>query len=162
MHKLYITYKTEAGIQVGNVFEKEYKNGAKYEVVTPTLKGFAPDISTVTGTMPDGDKYVTVTYSHIKYALTIHFQAVGEEKDLTDPIVLRLSSGEDYRVKVPEVDGYEALVKVVSGVMPEGDRQITVLMVGDGNLGMALITIEDDATPLGINNAILGSGEIIE
>ena len=132
VYKLYITYKTESGVQVGKVFEKEYTPGAKYEVVTPTMTGFTPDSATVTGTMPSEDKYVTVTYSRIRNRLTINFQAIGVEGDLMDPIVLQLSAGEDYRVTVPTIRGYNTLTKVVSGVMPEGDRQITVLMVKEG------------------------------
>ena len=164
-HKLHIIYVTSAGTVIGN-FEKDYAAGERYEVVTPRLDGFYADTATVSGIMGDADVEVTVVFSQILHTLTVHYVAVGENEDLTDPTILILPAGADYRVNVPEIEGYESLISVVTGVMPNGDREITVMMVGDearkilGN--NPVIIIEDDRTPLGINNAVLGGGEIIE
>jgi succinyl-CoA synthetase alpha subunit len=68
---------------------------------------------------------------------------------------------------VAQVAGYEALLDVITGTMPASDRSITVPMVGEEATkilggGRPTMIIEDERTALGIDNAVLGSGEIIE
>ena len=73
----------------------------------------------------------------------------------------------EYRVPVAQVNGYSALINEITGTMPASDRQITVMMIGEeakkvlGN-GTPTMIIEDERTALGIDNAVLGSGETIE
>ena len=43
--------------------------------------------------------------------------------------------------------------------MPNGDYEIVVYVVAEGD---DTVTFLEDPTPLGINNATLGAGEIIE
>ncbi|MBR4577265.1 MAG: MucBP domain-containing protein, partial [Clostridia bacterium] len=168
IHKLHIRYVNEAGEEIRN-FEREYAPGEKYEVVTPHMPGYTADIETVAGTMGDNDIEVTVTYSHVLYTLTIHYPALGTDEDVMEPTVVHLPAGSEYRIEVPEAEGYTAMIDVVTGTMPVGDREISVIMVSDelktGGIlrnGDPVLIIEDERTALGISNAVLGSGEIIE
>ena len=165
-HTLTISYVTEGGRDV-STFRREYAVGEQYEVVTPALEGFAADEETISGIMGNADINITVTYSPILYTLTIHYTAVGEDGEVAEPTVLHLAAGEAYRVPVAQVAGYEALLDVITGTMPASDRSITVPMVGEEAAkilggGRPTMIIEDERTALGIDNAVLGSGEIIE
>ena len=53
---------------------------------------------------------------------------------------------------------------VITGIMPAGDRQITVFMTPDGAdvKPQIPVDIEDYGTPLGVADSIVGGGEIIE
>ena len=117
--------------------------------------------------MGNEDVNVTVTYRQVFYTLTIRYPAVGEDREVADPTVMQLPAGSGYRVAVPEVEGYTSLIDEVTGVMPANNREISVLMIGEEATailgdGTPTIVIEDERTALGINNAVLGSGEIIE
>ena len=119
------------------------------------IEGYTPDSKTVSGIMGEESIEKTVFYSRNQYKLTITFTD-AKGKDVVNPVIMWLEAGEQYNVKVPEVEGYSPYRKVVKGTMPAKDKEINVNMeAGD-------LEIPDDPTPLGINNAALGSGEIIE
>jgi hypothetical protein len=166
MHTLTIHYVKNDGTNV-KTFTKGYATEERYEIVTPHLEGFEADIERVSGVMGNEDISVTVTYSPILYTLTINYQAAGEEDDVIEPTILQLAAGTEYRVPVAQINGYSALINEITGTMPASDRQITVMMIGEeakkvlGN-GTPTMIIEDERTALGIDNAVLGSGETIE
>ena len=165
MHMVRITYMKDG--TVTGTFEKQYAAGAQYEIVTPQVTGYQPDLDTVAGIMGNTDVNVVVTYNPITYTLTILYPVLGENQYAADPVVVQLRAGEAYRVESPRVEGFIPTVDVVAGTMPAGDREITVPMIGEGSrklLGTDRPTVimEDDLTPLGIGNSALGSGEIIE
>ena len=156
-HTLHITYADEGGDVIGT-FEKAYAPGERYSIVTEHMTGYEVDTEIVAGVMGDADINVTVTYSLLTYTLTITFPAFGENRDVHEPIVLYLHKDDTYRVAVPPVEGYKALVKEVAGTMPPRDREIAVTMLGED----VTVEIPEDPTPLGVSNAVLGSGEVIE
>ena len=165
-HTLTISYVTEGGRDV-STFKREYAVGEQYEVVTPVMSGFEADEGTITGIMGNADVNITVTYSPILYTLVIHYAAVGEDGEVAEPTVLYLAAGEEYRAVVAQIPGYEALLDVITGTMPASNRSITVPMIGEEAAkilggGRPTMIIEDERTALGIDNAVLGSGEIIE
>ena len=165
-HTLTIRYETASGRDI-STFKREYAVGEQYEVVTPAMSGYAADEETISGIMGNADVTITVTYSPILYTLTIHYTAVGEDGEIAEPTVLHLAAGEEYRVPVAQVAGYESLIDVITGTMPANDRSITVMMIGEEaskilGRGRPTMIIEDERTALGIDNAVLGSGEIIE
>ena len=106
-----------------------------------------------------------VTYTPAQYTLTIDFQVYGEE-DIVASITRQYYGGANYSILNSDPDipwtklpkGYR-IVEVTKKVMPNGDYKITVYVVPEGD---DTVTFLDDPTPLGINNATLGAGEIIE
>ena len=165
-HTLTIRYETAGGRDI-STFRREYAVGEQYEVVTPAMSGYAADEETISGIMGNADVTITVTYSPILYTLTIHYTAVGEDGEVAEPTVLHLAAGEAYRAAVANIPGYESLLDVITGTMPASDRSITVPMIGEEaskilGRGRPTMIIEDERTALGIDNAVLGSGEIIE
>ena len=162
-HELRVVYVNEEGEELGT-FTRSYAPGETYAVVSEHRTGYHADTDRVTGIMGDEDVEVRVTYIRNEYTLTITFPAFGEGKDVQDPIVLRLHAGDPYRVAVPPVQGYKALLDEVTGTMPASDREITVNMISTERYGenSGYEIFEEEPTPLGVSNTALGSGEIIE
>ena len=119
--------------------------------------------TTISGTMGNADVTYEVIYTLIDYTLTINFQVLGEEETLAT-IEREYVGGATYSVLQTDEDipvdkipaGY-VLKEKKDQKVPNEDTTITVYLVPEG-----FTFIDDDPTPLGINNATLGSGEIIE
>ena len=119
--------------------------------------------TTISGTMGNADVTYEVIYTLNDYRLTIHFQVLGEEEILATiyrdypggTVYSVLRTDEDIPAdKFPE--GY-VMVERKDLKMPLHDDTIIVYLVPEG-----YTLFDDDPTPLGINDAALGSGEIIE
>jgi hypothetical protein len=164
-HMLRVTYWLNDGTYVDE-FAKAYAEGARYLVATPRMKGYEADIQKVEGTMGTEDIEFRVVYTPIVYTLTVHFTDLAGN-ELAPSVGQLLMGGESYNVEVPEVEGYTATVTQVTGIMPNANRDVTVLYINnetdeiEGGQVNAIV-IEDYGTPLGIADSILGGGEIIE
>ena len=120
-------------------------------------------MTTIAGYMGAGVVEYEVTYSPQPHKLTIRFQLYGKDDELTT-IERTYYGGELYDILKTDDDipwdefpaGYH-IVEVKGKVMPNSDYEITVFVTDDDT-----VTFLDDPTPLGINNATLGTGEIIE
>ena len=179
-HKVTVTYRM--GDTVLETFTGTYSEGETLTIRRPVPDGYTAVIrrvdgdlanyngrtedgqTVITGAMGDADAAYEVVYEAEPYELTIHFVVLGEETEPADPIVRKLEGGEDYRITINDPDipnlGNYRFVEV-TGRMPNHDTEATVWLLGP-NAGDAELIIEDDRTPLGINDANLGSGEIIE
>ena len=104
------------------------------------------------------------------------FSAMGYRTRWTDREIDRINSSCDAVILpmadafrdsfIPDLEGYTALIKEVTGIMPSRDKEVTVFMVPE-NTGLRIRQIRDDeigeyGTPLGVDDSILGGGEIIE
>ena len=179
-HKVTVTYRM--GDETVATFTGTYSEGEALTIRRPIPDGYTAVIrrvngdlvnyngrteggqTVITGTMGDADAAYEVVYEAEPYELTIHFVVLGEETEPADPIIRSLKGGEDYRISINDPDipnlGNYRFVEV-TGRMPNHDAETTVWLLGP-NAGDAELIIEDDRTPLGINDANLGSGEIIE
>ena len=92
----------------------------------------------------EGEKYEQLTVG-VTTAFSGNFLADALGSNISD---------QDVRKMIPE--GYE-LRERKKLTMPNKDATITVYLVPEG-----VLLIDEDPTALGINNAALGSGEIIE
>ena len=86
-----------------------------------------------------------------------------------DPIgsvTIPKEAGTPYSETVPDVNGYIKLTNTVTGTMPNGPAYATAFFTPVGTeetlQQVAVIVIDEYGTPLGIENTILGNGEIIE
>ncbi|MBQ9987013.1 MAG: InlB B-repeat-containing protein, partial [Erysipelotrichales bacterium] len=68
--KLSINYVYEDGKQAFESYSQQLENGASYEVISPSINGYAPDLSIVSGTMDTNGEVHTVTYSPNTYTVT--------------------------------------------------------------------------------------------
>jgi len=153
-----VIYQYEDGTVIKTV-EKTYAPGQHYEIVSEQITGYKPDRDVVSGTM-EGNVRVTVTYSQVEYTLTIRYVDFDTGEELRDPTTEKLHAGDEYRIEVPEIAGHKPSKPVVEGKMEAKDKEISVIMTGDEDGDYE--PFPEPPTPLGISNAALGSGEIIE
>ncbi len=81
--KLVVVYVDEDGKTISPNYEANVDAGNSYNAVSPTITGYTPDISAVSGTMPsEGGVYQIVTYSPNAY--TLAFNANGGSLSTAD------------------------------------------------------------------------------
>ena len=69
-HLLTITYVMPEGVTAPAQYSATLNYNASYSVESPAVEGYTPDIATVTGTMPDDNVTVTVTYTVNSYDIS--------------------------------------------------------------------------------------------
>ena len=185
---LKVTYKTSNGDVVGT-FDETYSEGGRATAQRLIPDGYIAEIkrvskgtfvgdpkptitidtvlklTTISGTIGNADVEYEVTYTPAQYTLTINFEVYGTGEEAAT-ITRQYYGGAEYSILNSDGDipwtelprGYR-IVEVKDKVMPNGDHPITVFLVPEGD---DTVTFLDDPTPLGINNATLGAGEIIE
>ena len=128
-HTLTIQYQYEDGSQAAEPVVKTYEAGAAYQVVSPVIGGFYTDQAIVSGTMPDKDLTITVTYlpvpGELLYTLSVVYQ-FSDGTAASDIVIKHLEAGTPYSIVSPVITGYTADKPTVSGTMPENDLRIVV------------------------------------
>ncbi len=128
-HTLTIQYQYEDGSQAAEPAIKTYEAGAAYQVVSPVIGGFYTDQAIVSGTMPDNDLTVTVTYlpvpGELLYTLSVVYQ-FSDGAQASNIVIKHLEAGTPYSIVSPVITGYTADKPTVSGTMPENDLRIVV------------------------------------
>ena len=128
-HTLTIQYQYEDSSQAAEPVVKTYEAGAAYQVVSPVIGGFYTDQAIVSGTMPDKDLTITVTYlpvpGELLYTLSVVYQ-FSDGTAASDIVIKHLEAGAPYSIVSPVITGYTADKPTVSGTMPENDLRIVV------------------------------------
>lgn len=99
--------------------------GTEYSILSPEISGYAPNISLVTGIMPDNDLTVDVFYQKITHVLTVNY-LYSENNPATDPVIQTLATGAEYSIPSPEIEGFTPSIPIVTGTMPDEDLTIDV------------------------------------
>ena len=100
--------------------------GSVYEIASPEIVGYLPDISLVSGTADGEELSFKVTYSARKYTLTVKYVHVNGEEVYPPYVVENMDHMAEYSVETPALDGYISSIAVVSGNITE-DTEITVV-----------------------------------
>ena len=128
-HTLTIQYQYEDGSQAAEPAVKTYEAGATYQVVSPIIGGFYTDQAIVSGTMPDKDLTITVTYlpvpGELLYTLSVVYQ-FSDGAQASNIVIKHLEAGTPYSIVSPVITGYTADKPTVSGTMPENNLRIVV------------------------------------
>lgn len=106
------------------------------------------------------------------HQLTVIYQDV-EGNILGSSGDMKIKEGETYSIDAPEIEGYKATQKAVTGTMPGRDAKITVFYVseksqshvvaaGTESIGQQVREIEDYETPLGIGMINRSMGDCFE
>lgn len=113
---------------------KVYQNDY-YRYQSPSVHSLYPDVRVVEGRMPNSDLTVTVTYSRSQtamakdtYMLTINYVAADPKNNDKMPPTYHevVQVGKTYSRFSPAVAGLKENIKVVDGVMPAHDVEVTV------------------------------------
>lgn len=129
-HSLTIDYKYEDGTTAAESHVESLAKDTSYSVVSPSVAGFVPSLDLVSGTMPDENLTVTVTYMPSapplsEHTLTIHYVHEGGGQAV-DSVVRTYPYTSPYSIASPSLPGYTADVRTVTGRMPDEDVTITV------------------------------------
>ena len=140
-HTLTINYVDGNGATVAPQHTSTVSYGDTYAVASPAVTGYTPDQATVSGTMPDSDVTVTVTYSINSYQLTIVYEYADHSTAATT-YTAQLDYGESYNVASPAITCYSPSQATVSGNMPANNltvtvtytmKEYTIIVASDGN-----------------------------
>jgi hypothetical protein len=142
--------------KVTSTVRRTAASGTAYDVVTPPVEGYTPDLERVSGTLTANTEY-DVVYTVNEYTLTIRYVYPNGEP-ATDPFVGGFLFGEDYSIPAPVIPGFYTANRVVTGTMPARDVTVTVIFAEAENL----IHIDDFETPLGLGLGSINAGETIE
>ena len=98
-------------------------------MVSPIIGGFYTDQAIVSGTMPDKDLTITVTYlpvpGELLYTLSVVYQ-FSDGAQASNIVIKHLEAGTPYSIVSPVIAGYTADKPTVSGTMPENNLRIVV------------------------------------
>lgn len=128
-YNLTINYQYSNGDSALDPVVQPLEPGAEYSVPSPAVEGYAPDIPLVTGTMPEHDLTVTVTYTRAFYPLTVQYRYADGTKALDDA-AYQYPSGFVYDIPTPELAGYVPDKPKVAGIMPGNALTETVTYTG--------------------------------
>ncbi|WP_158605062.1 MucBP domain-containing protein [Anaerotruncus sp. 1XD42-93] len=126
-----IVYQYEDGTQAAQPVMRSLIAGDSYEITSPIIEGYTADKPVVSGTMPEEDLTVTVTYTADPpsepqtYTLTVNYRYENGSQ-VAQPVTRSLTAGSSYEITSPIIEGYTADKPVVSGTMPAEDLTVTV------------------------------------
>lgn len=147
-------YEQIGGEVAADTFTRTYYYGESYNVTSPKINGYSVDIEVVSGVITGNAEY-DVIYTPIDYRLTVYY--VYEDGTTAAPThrnTLHINDG--YRVVSPELEGYVASRRLVSGTMPGHDLVYTVIYVP------ATVIIDEYGVPLNIGSIVMNVGDCFE
>lgn len=114
---LTINYQYSNGTTASDPVTQSLAPGAEYSIPSPEVPGYTPDVSLVTGTMPEEDLTVTVTYTKAFYPLTVQYQYT-DGSQAAESISFQYPLGFAYDIPSPEIEGYQPDKPAIAGEMP--------------------------------------------
>lgn len=169
-HTVTVLYQNADGTQAATGVTGTYFIGQTYEIASPRVVGYRPDIEKITGVMRDEDAVFTVVYSIEEYALTIRY-VYADGTTAAKTHFATLTAGSDYRVESPIIEGYTASIDTVSGTI--GGTAVTKTVIYTENevtpahyraddRSAETTTIDDYAPALNIGSVITNTGDTID
>lgn len=131
-----------------NYIASDLEDGTSYSTIPPAISGYVAVPSKVSETINGKDENITVIYykdsngnskpdRDEKYSLTIYYAYIaGEEGEIALPTTTNnegLTVGHQYSVVSPDIPGYVARPAVVSDIIYDSDKVITVYYYKDEN-----------------------------
>ena len=126
-HRLIVNYSFENGNVACESVSKILEISSEYNIPSPEIEGYTPNISCVSGIMPNEDLTIDVVYSSINssHNLTINY-LYSENNFAADPVTQSIEAGAEYSIPSPEIEGYTPSIPIVTGTMPNEDLTIDV------------------------------------
>ena len=114
---LTVNYKYSNGTSAADPVTQSLAPGTEYSIPSPEIAGYTPDIPLVTGTMPEEDLTVTVTYAKAFYPLTVQYQYT-DGSQAAESVSFQYPLGFVYDIPSPEIEGYQPDKPTIAGEMP--------------------------------------------
>lgn len=116
-YTLTINYQYSNGTPAADSVTQSLAPGTEYSIPSPEIAGYTPDIPLVTGTMPEEDLTVTVTYAKAFYPLTVQYQYT-DGSQAAESVSFQYPLGFVYDIPSPEIEGYQPDKPTIAGEMP--------------------------------------------
>ncbi len=124
---LTVNYLYKDGSQAAVSYIEKMTAASSYEILSPDIPGFSPDIPIVSGAMPDDDFTITVVYlKKNEYLLTINYH-YEDGSEASPPYTASVKYGDFFSVPSPAVPGFTPERSVISDKMGDADATFTVV-----------------------------------
>ena len=121
-----VKYVYEDGTKALDDYSKSFDYNTAYDVKSPSIEGYTPDVDRVQGTIGAQNVVVTVKYVAKEYKLTINYVYAKDDSEASPTVTKMVPYNEEYSITSPTVAKHTASVAVVEGIMPATDKTITV------------------------------------
>ncbi len=125
---------TDPDVEIADPVQEEHHAGETFEISSPKIDGYTPNIEIVSGTMGEDDLEYVVRYTKDPieepdkkaYQLIIHYLYEDDTEAAPDYIEADLATGTSYEVKSPTIDGFSPSEEVITGEIADEDIEIIV------------------------------------
>lgn len=124
-YTLTIHYVDGSGNNVTDSYIQDHAYGSSYSIASPVLSGLVANTATVSGHVTGNVEY-TVVYTSAKGILTVYY-LYEDGTQAADPYTKELTSGDEFSVDSPIIEGYTADKLTVSGTMDDDGETFTVI-----------------------------------
>lgn len=121
-----VKYVYEDGTKALDDYSKSFDYNTAYDIKSPSIEGYTPDVDRVQGTIGAQNVVVTVKYVAKEYKLTINYVYAKDDSEASPTVTKIVPYNEEYSITSPTVAKHTASVAVVEGIMPATDKTITV------------------------------------
>lgn len=149
-YNLVINYIDDEGNKLADSYNQNLIKNSKYEIESPTIKGYTPNINVVEGIL-DIDKNIDVIYTKNDYEIKVNYL---DEKNniISDTDTFKFKYKDEYNINPKEIEGYSTLDDNVGGII-ESNLEIDFIYIP--NKYKLIINYIDEA-----NNQIYPSLEL--
>ncbi len=129
-----IKYLYEDGTPAADAYYEEYNSGDTFEITSPEIENYTPDITKVFGTVSDSDLEYIVYYKPTEqkpdptpdtYKVTIHYIYENGTK-AADDYIAELQPGQEFNVPSPDIDRHTPDYDVITGLITDTDLEYIV------------------------------------
>lgn len=125
---------TDPDIEITDPIQEEHYVGENFEIPSPEIEGYIPSVEVISGTMGEEDLEYIVRYRQDQtdepdkttYRLVIHYLYENDSEAAPDHTETDLTTGTNYEVKSPLIDGFTASEELVTGRITDRDVEIIV------------------------------------
>ena len=143
-YELIINYLDEDGNVLADQYKESLPNGEEYNIESPYIYGYTPDINNVSGTLTE-NKTIDVVYTKNTYSLSIKYiNWYGNE--ISDEYHAEYKYLDEYNVESPIIYGYTPNVSVVSGTITRDE--IIYVSYGPNRYRLTIYYNNEDGNPI--------------
>ena len=121
-----VKYVYEDGTKALDDYSKSFDYNTAYDIKSPSIEGYTPDVDRVQGTIGAQNVVATVKYVAKEYKLTVNYINAQNNNKIAEPVTQTVAYKDSYSITSPTVTGYTASITTVEGIMPAEDKTITV------------------------------------
>ena len=124
-HDVTVNYVTDDGTQVSAPYTTQVAYGTTFNITSPQIANYIPNLSAVSGTMGVADLTFNVVYS-LKTCIVTIFYVYSDGSVAANSKTVEVACGTDYNISSPAIAGYVADKNYVHGTIGTSDQSYQV------------------------------------